>query len=146
MLAVPFVPQEKDTCGAAALAMVLRYWQQPVSQDEIAAELYEKELRGIRGSRLADFARRRGLRAVAYEGDAAHLKSLLTQGWPVIVGWKVKGNLYHDVVVVGFDDEKREVVVHDPGEGPDRRIASAAFEKLWAAAHHWALLVMPEAP
>jgi ABC-type bacteriocin/lantibiotic exporter with double-glycine peptidase domain len=145
-LSVPFVPQEKDTCGAAALAMVLRYWQQPVSQDEIAAELLERELSGIRGSRLAELAQRRGFRAIAYEGDMEHLKGLVSQGWPIIVGWKMKRGLYHDVVVVGIDDRRREVLVHDPADGPDRRVAMAAFEKLWAGAHHWALLVTPEAP
>src|SRR5688572_20883747 len=60
-LNVPFVPQEKDTCGAAALAMVLSYWGQPVPHDEIAAALLKKELRGIPGSDLARFARERGL-------------------------------------------------------------------------------------
>ena len=32
-LPVPFVPQRKDTCGAAALAMVMRYWGADVSHD-----------------------------------------------------------------------------------------------------------------
>jgi ABC-type bacteriocin/lantibiotic exporter with double-glycine peptidase domain len=145
-LAVPFVPQEEGTCGAAALAMVMRYWQVPVSQDEIAAELYEQQLDGIRGSRLVEFARRRGLRAIAYEGDLAHLRSFLSKGRPVVVGWKVGRNRFHDVVVVGLDDVRGEAIVHDPAMGPSRRVAFKAFEKRWAASGHWALLVMPEAP
>jgi ABC-type bacteriocin/lantibiotic exporter with double-glycine peptidase domain len=108
-LAVPFVPQDKDTCGAAALTMVLGYWGQPVPQSEIASALAEPELRGIRGTRLATFARERGR--------------------------------FHDVVVVGFDEEA--VVVHDPAEGAARRVAARVFEERWAGASHWTLLVMP---
>ena len=67
-LPVPFVPQEKDTCGAAALAMVMGYWGREVPHREIAGALVEEELRGIRGSRLADFARERGMVAIAFEG------------------------------------------------------------------------------
>jgi ABC-type bacteriocin/lantibiotic exporter with double-glycine peptidase domain len=40
-LAVPFVPQEKDTCGAAALAMVMGYWGLEVPHREIAGALVE---------------------------------------------------------------------------------------------------------
>ena len=34
-LSVPFVSQHKDTCGAASLTMVLRYWKEEVSQDDV---------------------------------------------------------------------------------------------------------------
>ena len=88
-LAVPFVPQEKDTCGAAALAMVLRYWGRPVAHSEIASALAEPELRGIRGTRLAAFAREHGLFALAYEGDLAQLRDYVGKGRPLIVAWKV---------------------------------------------------------
>src|SRR5262245_32457492 len=66
-LAVPFVPQQKDTCGPAALAMVLRYWGLPVSHDVVARELKAPDLRGVAGSRLEEFARDHGLLAVAHE-------------------------------------------------------------------------------
>jgi hypothetical protein len=68
-LAVPFVAQEKDTCGPAALAMVLRFWGDSVSHDALARELDAAELRGVAGSRLAEAARSRGMTAIAYEGD-----------------------------------------------------------------------------
>lgn len=84
-LNVPFVPQQKDTCGAAALAMVFRFWDRPVAPDEIASALLDPELRGIRGSRLADFARARGFTALAYEGDLEHLRDFLAKGRPLIV-------------------------------------------------------------
>jgi len=143
-LPVPFVSQKKDTCGAASLAMVLRFWDQAASQDEIAAALLEPELHGIAGSRLAGFARDRGMRAIAYEGDLAQVRDFVEKGRPLIVAWKVRGGRYHNVVVTGFDDDRGAVVVNDPAAGAGRRVPRETFEKRWAAAGHWTLLVLPE--
>ena len=142
-LTVPFVPQEKDTCAAASLAMVLRYWDAPVAQDEIAAALLEPAIHGILGSRLAAFARARGLTAIAYEGDAEQLRDFVAKGRPLIVAWKVTRDRYHNVVVVGFDDERGDVLVNDPALGASRRVPARDFEKRWADAGHWTLLVLP---
>jgi len=144
VLSVPFVPQEKETCGAASLAMVLGYWDAAIPQQEIAAALHEPELRGIRGSRLAEFARQRGLTAVAYEGDLAHLGEYLAKGRPLIVAWKLGRSRYHDVVVVGVDPDGA-LRVHDPAAGPGRRVDRRTFERRWGGAGHWTLLVLPAA-
>ncbi len=143
-LTVPYVPQEKDGCAAAALAMVTRYWSAPITQKEIVDALLQPELHGIQGSRLAAFARDHGLTAIAYEGDLAQLADFVAKGRPLIVAWKM-GDAYHDVVVVGVDDAKGEVIVHDPAEGSGRRVAKRTFEKRWAGAGHWTLLVLPAA-
>lgn len=142
-LNVPFVPQQEDTCAAAALAMVMRYWEAPVTQEEIAAALLQPELHGILGSRLATFAGERGLTAIAYEGDLAQLRDFVARGRPLIVAWKVSRDRYHNLVVVGFDDERSELVVNDPAEGAARRVRVKDFEKRWAKAGHWTLLVLP---
>lgn len=146
LLDVPFVPQRENTCAAAALAMVFRYWQRPVEHDAIAAALVEPELKGIAGSRLAEFARRNGATAIAYEGDLAQLRDYVAKGRPLIVAWKMAADRYHDVVVVGFDDERGAVVVNDPAEGARRRVPLHSFEKRWAAAGYWTLLVLPADP
>lgn len=142
-LAVPFVPQEKDTCGAASLAMVLRYWGVPATHDQIAAAVLEPGQQGIAGSRLEAFARAQGLFALAYAGDLDQLRDSLRKGRPVIVALATGRGLHHDVVVTGLDDATREVVFHDPSEGRDRRLAFPAFEKRWRQADLWALLVLP---
>jgi predicted double-glycine peptidase len=144
-LPVPFVAQkQEDTCGAASLAMVLRFWDQDVSQEQIIEALLEPELRGIPGSRLAEFARERGLRAVPYEGDLAQIRDFVEKGRPLIVAWKVGRDLYHNVVVTGFDDDRAAVIVNDPAKGPARRVPRRRFEERWAGGNHWTLLVLPE--
>lgn len=144
-LGVPFVSQHKDTCGAAALTMVLRYWNEDVSHDEVARTLVRPELHGIAGSRLADFARGRGLEAVTYRGDMAQLRDFVGKGRPLIVAWHLGGARYHDVVVVGFDDERGAVLVNDPAAGASRAVGFVKFEKRWAGAGYWTLLVTRKA-
>jgi len=142
-LDVPFVPQRKDTCGAACLAMVMRYWSVPVTHDEIAAELLEPALGGILGSRLERFARDRGFTAVAYEGDLDQARRYVAKGRPLIVALRAGRDRYHNVVVVGFDASRNAVLVHDPAQGARRRMVVRDFERRWAAAGHWTLLVLP---
>ena len=143
-LGVPFVSQHKDTCGAAALTMVLRYWSEDVSHDDVARALVRPELHGIAGSRLAEFARSRGFEAVTYRGDMAHLRDFVAKGRPLIVAWHLGGSRYHDVVVVGFDGEA--VLVNDPAAGPSRAVSAVRFEKRWAGAGYWTLLVTRKGP
>ena len=141
-LAVPFVSQRKDTCGAAALAMVLRFWGLSASHDDLARELQVPDLRGVPGSRLVDLARSRGFTATAYQGDLAQLRDFVGKGRPLVVAWAMGGGRYHNVVVVGFADDGR-VLVNDPARGAGRAVPAREFERRWAGAGHWTLLVMP---
>ena len=143
-LLVPFVPQGKDSCGAAALTMVMRFWNVPADQDAIARELVEPDLHGIRGSSLEAFAKKRGLLAVAHEGDLAQLQDYVSKGRPMIVTLDAGKKRFHDVVVIGFEDGN--AIVHDPAEGAARSIPLATLEKRWAVAGHFALLVLPQGP
>jgi ABC-type bacteriocin/lantibiotic exporter with double-glycine peptidase domain len=145
-LGVPFVSQHKDTCGAASLTMVLRYWHDGVTHDEVARQLVRPELHGIAGSSLADFARDRGFEATTYRGDMTHLRDFVRKGRPLIVAWHLGGTRYHDVVVVGFDDARGAVLVNDPAAGASRVVGVAKFEKRWAGAGYWTLLVTKKAP
>ena len=142
-LAVPFVPQQKDTCGAASLTMVLRFWGEDVSHDEVKAAVVEAGRPGINGSRLEAFARARGYFALAYASDAAQLRESLAKGRPLIVALRTGRGLDHDVVVTGVD-AAGNVTLHDPAVGRDRHVARAEFEKSWSGTSHWALLVLPQ--
>src|SRR5207245_170686 len=111
------------------------------SHGEVARALVEPELHGVAGSRLAEFARGRGLEAIAYRGDMASLRDYLGKGRPLVVAWAAGRGRYHDVVVVGFDDERGAVLVHDPAVGASRPVHAGAFEKRGARAGYWTLLV-----
>lgn len=142
-LAVPFVGQEQNTCGAASLAMVLRYWGAGTSHDEIAREVVRPELKGALGSRLVTFARSRGFFAIAYEGDLQQLRDSLAKGRPVVVAWNLGQGLLHNVVVLGMETAGRRLLVNDPELGPRRWVDEEVFESRWGGADHWTLLVLP---
>jgi ABC-type bacteriocin/lantibiotic exporter with double-glycine peptidase domain len=143
-LEVPYVPQQKDTCGAAALSMVLQYYGVAVSHDEVARELLQPELHGIAGSALAAFASGKEMTAVAHAGDIDHLRDHVGKGRPLIVAWAMGRGRYHDVVVVGFDEVRDRVIVHDPAKGASRAIDTDTFRRRWAGAGYWTLLVAPK--
>ncbi len=145
-LDVPYVAQDKDTCGAASLAMVMAYWGAPVAHETIAAALLQKELHGILGSRLAAFARARGFEALAYAGDLAHLRAYLEKGRPLIVALRARRGRFHNVVVIGVDAAREALIVHDPALGAARPMPIAEFDKRWAGAERWTLLVLPAPP
>ena len=109
-------------------------------------ELVRPELHGIAGSHLAEFARARGFEAVTYRGDVAHLRDFVGKGRPLIVAWHLGGSTYHDVVVVGFDEAHGAVLVNDPAAGASRSVPVAKFEKRWAGAGYWTLLVTRKGP
>lgn len=142
-LSVPFVPQDDDTCAAAAMAMVLRYWGASASHDEIAAAVVTPDLHGALGSRLATFARERGFTAIAYVGDLPHLREMVAKERPLIVAWAIAPGRFHNVVVVGTD-RSGDLLVNDPAVGAARRVSAATFENRWTGAGHWTLLVQPK--
>lgn len=141
-LDVPFVAQRDETCGPASLAMVLGYWGDTATHDELATVLVVPGGGGVQGSRLAALAEARGFRAVAFEGDLALVEDYMARAWPLVVALDAGKGRFHDVVVVGV--EKDAVVVHDPALGPLRRIRLAEFTKKWGRSGRWTLLLLPE--
>jgi ABC-type bacteriocin/lantibiotic exporter with double-glycine peptidase domain len=140
-LDVPFVEQREETCGPASLAMVLSYWGDDVTHDELAKAAAE-EPGGVYGSSLAALASQRGHRAVAFEGDLGLLRDYLGRGWPLVVALDAGKGRFHDVVVVGIG--KDDVLVHDPARGPGRRMGVSAFVRRWNRSGRWTLLVLPK--
>jgi ABC-type bacteriocin/lantibiotic exporter with double-glycine peptidase domain len=145
---VPFYGQSGDhDCGAAALAMVLRYWEIPVTPQDVAAAHHLKGTRGLRAGELRDFARSRGLDAFLVAGDAADLKSELGHGRPLLVGLGKRHGpqtLAHYEVVVGLHRDGTRLLTLDPAHGL-RENTLAGFATEWAAARQLALIVFKRA-
>ncbi len=140
-LEVPFVPQESETCGPASLAMVLAFWGEEVTHDELVDAVMMPDDKGVRGSRLIALARARGFRALAFEGDLPLVHDYVSREWPLIVALDAGHGRFHDVVVVGFEGDS--VLLHDPAKGRAQRVRIRAFQKKWARSGCWTLLVLP---
>lgn len=150
-LDVPFVAQERNGCGAAAVAMVMQYWQQathaqtPASDAErILRELGPDAAHGIYASALIHYFRQNGYRAFAFTGQWADLEQHLAEGRPLIAAVKPGAGLpLHYVVVAGLDPEQQLILLNDPARRKLLKEEDAQFEREWKAAGHWTLLALP---
>lgn len=142
---VPFFPDDGDECGPATLAAILLYWGSSVSQADLAAEVYDRSLRGTLPFDLRQAAADRGFIAQLVRGTMPDLQVEITAGRPVIVqlnlgtGWLPIG---HYVLVTGFDEDHARIIAHS-GTRPNRVFPYAAFLRDWAGAGNWMLTVRP---
>ncbi|MGA2483268.1 MAG: C39 family peptidase [Candidatus Acidiferrales bacterium] len=152
-LDVPFVKQPENGCGAASIAMVLRYWsahdvQVPPDKSEppaIQRALYSAKAKGIFASAMARYLDNAGMQAYAFRGEWADLRHHLSLGRPLIAALKPRsgGAPLHYVVIVGLDWDRDAVFVNDPARGKLLRVERPEFEKQWRAAGNWTLLAVP---
>jgi ABC-type bacteriocin/lantibiotic exporter with double-glycine peptidase domain len=153
-LDVPYIRQEKDGCGSASLAMILRYWQSknfPIAEQRadparIQRELYAAKPRGIYASDMERYLRESGFEVFAFQGDWSDVRSHIAKGRPLIAGLKPKRAPAHYVVIVGIEPEDAAVLVNDPERGKLLRIDRTEFTKAWQGAGNWMLLAVPRAP
>src|SRR5215475_14030480 len=108
---VPLVQQKGEyDCGAAAAAMVLRYWGKPATSDELWTAAGPKPYRGVSAGWLRDELKQRGLVAYLFKGSLTFLYREVGAGHPVIVGvakdsWNDAITLYE--VVIGVHRQRR---------------------------------------
>jgi ABC-type bacteriocin/lantibiotic exporter with double-glycine peptidase domain len=152
-LDVPFAKQERNGCGAAAIAMVMRYWQRQRGQpadgstdaEQIQRALYSNRARGIYASDLEHYLQQHGFWTFTFQGRLDDLKQHLTKGRPLIVALKPGSDdtAMHYVVVTGLDWERKLVLKNDPAERKLLKQGESDFESEWKAAGNWTLLAVP---
>ncbi len=150
LLDVPFVRQEKNGCGAAAVAMVVQYWESkgarvpPEAADarQIQRALYSREAGGAFAADLRRYLEARGFRALAFQAEWPDLETNVRKGRPLVVS--LGRSSRHYVVVAGIDAERGFVYVNDPARRKLLIWDRPSFERAWA--NHWALLAAPRDP
>ncbi len=141
---VPFFPQERYQCGPAALATVLGWGGVEVTPEQLEPRVYLPERQGSLQAELIAAARR--YQRISYPLDPV-LTAVLREvkaGHPVLVLQNLAFSWYprwHYAVVVGFDLERREVVLRSGTH--KRHIQSLrSFEYTWRRAGHWAVVML----
>jgi ABC-type bacteriocin/lantibiotic exporter with double-glycine peptidase domain len=133
-------------CGPAALAMVLGRWGYPGAAPEIRRAVGATKPAGVAAGKLRDFARGKGLQAFLISGVDGDLEREIASDRPVLVGLvqRYSGNraYAHYEVVVGINQQRRRVLLLDPGRGP-REDDLGAFEREWIGAARLTLVVAP---
>jgi tetratricopeptide (TPR) repeat protein len=150
------VPYEKwlkrNYCGPACLAMVLNSWDETrsFSQGKIADEIFDSKSQATYNSELVLYPRTKGFQSYSFQGNLRILKDLVGRDIPVIVLTKTLKQLAkgHYRVVVGFDDDKDQIIFHDPLFGGRRAMTSRRFMKAWELGKgrnqsRWMMAVVP---
>ena len=149
---VPFVKQEKNACGAASTAMIMQYWQHqqhhPAEESQDASQiqhaLYSDKAHGIYASALQRYLGDHGYRTFVFQGTWNDLKQHVEKGRPLLVALQPhSGAELHYVVVTGFDENRKLVLVNDPAERKLLEREWHEFEREWRATEHWTLLALP---
>ena len=145
LLDVPYLSQTADLCGGAAMAMVLRYWGERQVYPEDFAPLVDRSASGIPTDALARDVTRRGWQTFPLDGRTASsrewMRAQVDRGRPLVALIEVGPHRYHYVVIVAWTAD--QVIVHDPARAPYRVMSGVEFERAWAPARYWALLVLP---
>ena len=150
------VPGEKwlkrNYCGPACLAMVLNYWDEKrsFSQQKITDDIFDSENQATYNSEMVLYPRDRGFASYSFQGDLRILKEVVGQGIPAIVLTKpiIQIPKGHYRVVIGFDDDKGQVIFHDPFFGSRYAMTYKNFLRVWELGKgrnqcRWMLAVVP---
>ncbi len=150
---VPFVKQAPEACGAATLAMVMRYWAQQQGREFdrrsdpefIFAQLHSRDGHGIYASKMKSYLDRQGFQTFVFGGTWDDLKQHIAKGRPLIVELRPlrNGDALHYVVVAGIDEPQQLVIFNDPADRQLAKLDRTSFEKEWKATEQWTLLAVP---
>jgi len=143
----PYVPQANQSdCGAAALAAVLRFWGHPATPQSIEAALGAEDNR-LKAGDMEAYARSLGMRSYVFFGTMKDVVHELEQGRPVIVGLgkmvEEKKALSHYQVVVGYEPNKKQVLLLDPARGWQVDTLEG-FGKEWAISKGVTMVAFPD--
>lgn len=141
LLDVPYLPQSEALCGAAAIAMVMRYWGARGIYAETFADLVDVEAEGIRGTELIRALESRGFAAMSFRGDLGQIQTTLEKRHPLVALIEDRPGRLHYVVIVGWRGDR--IIVHDPARAPYRVVLLEAFLRAWSVSGFWTLVAQP---
>jgi len=128
------VPYEKyagtNWCLPASGAMTFEYFGMDISQSQIASKVITNGTSSV--FRFISFARNLGFEVVYQPKTIEEIKVLLEEDIPVIAvqNYSLSLPYSHARVIIGFDDERQEVITNDPTAGKDYKISYANFSAL----------------
>jgi len=134
------VPYEKyagyNWCLPASGAMTFKYFGMNISQAQIASSVITDGTSSV--FRFISYARSLGFDTKYQSKTIEEIKVLLEEDIPVIAvqNYSLSLPFSHARVIIGFDDEKEEVITNDPTAGKDYKISYSDFLELNLGSNH----------
>ena len=125
------VPYEKyagaNWCLPASGAMTFKYFGENTSQSEIASKVITNGTSSV--FKFISYAKNLGFEVKYQSKTIEEIKVLLEEDIPVIAVQNYSLTILksHARVIIGFDDEKQEVITNDPTIGKDYKISYSDF-------------------
>jgi len=129
------VPFEKyagpNWCLPASGAMTFKYYGLDISQTEIASKVISNGSSSV--FKFISFAKNLGFDTKYQCKTIEEIKILLEEDIPVIAiqNYSLTILKSHARVIIGYDDEKQEIITNDPTAGKDYRISYSDFPELY---------------
>ncbi len=125
------VPFEKyagaNWCLPATGAMTFKYFGENISQAQIASKVISNGSSSV--FKFISFAKNLGFDTKYQCKTIEEIKVLLEEDIPVIAVQNYSLTILksHARVIIGYDDEKQEMITHDPTAGEDYKISYSDF-------------------
>jgi len=142
---VPFVRQRGSWCGPAALASVAQHYGLPLSQEQIAKEVYLPSIGATVTLDLQACAAQHGLWCQAGRGSPDEVRAWLDRGVPVIALLRLgslAGSRYHYVVALGYHRPRGYFIAH-MGLLPRQPISFRDLARMSERGGGWLLVACP---
>jgi len=129
------VPYEKyagpNWCLPASGAMIFEYFGENITQTEIASKVISNGSSSV--FKFISFANNLGFDTKYQCKTIEEIKVLLEEDIPVIAiqNYSLTILKSHARVIIGYDDEKQEIITNDPTAGKDYRISYSDFPELY---------------
>ncbi|WP_172959696.1 PA2778 family cysteine peptidase [Thiomicrorhabdus aquaedulcis] len=141
---VPFWPQTEYQCGPAALSMALNVKGVAITPSELIPRLYIPNKQGAITPEILAVTRFYQKIPLTLNGTLTDIIRQLTLGRPVVILQNLGLDVlpkWHFSVVIGVDFDAKQWIVHS-GEDAFRRMDFNVFERTWARADYWAMVVL----
>ncbi len=139
---VPYVKQHGPQCAAASLSMVLGYYKQDIDQDDIYGSI-KSDYAGAQSFDIVNYPRSlSAYKSFGYIGSLEDLKLRVDQGIPVLVFLSPFG-FGHVVVVIGYDETKHQIIMHDPTVANNHAVGYDEFLQEWQQSGNECAIVIP---
>jgi len=125
------VPYEKyvgaNWCLPASGAMTFKYFGENITQQQIANVVITDGVSSV--YKMIKYAKDLGFEAKYNYITIEDIKNLLKEDVPIIAiqNYSLTLPYSHARVIIGFDDEKQEVITNDPTAGKDYKISYSNF-------------------